>query len=42
MTYTLADYVRDHGRPPVYPAQLGTGTRALAPATDAVLAPACV
>lgn len=27
---------------PVYPAQLGTGTRALAPATDAVLAPACV
>lgn len=27
---------------PVYPARLGTRTRALAPATDAVLAPACV
>ncbi len=49
MTYTLADYVRDHGRPPRRYIARGTpaadsiyGTRALAPATDAVLAPACV
>lgn len=38
MTYTLADYVRDHGRPPRSGQHLRS--RALAPAADAVLAAA--
>ena len=40
-----AGRLRPRPRPaaaPVYPARLGTGTRALAPAADAVLASACV